>query len=75
MLPDFECSWWPDTWFGISLTQCCIDHDLGGSDWDLMLCVSNQHPGFWILGVVMFVGVIFGRPFYKFVKRQQHNHD
>lgn len=68
--PDFQCSWWPDKWFGVSITDCCVRHDVGGSDWDLAVCVAHKHPGFWIIAVVMLVGVILFRPFYKFVMRK-----
>lgn len=70
-MADMECSWWPDNWFGVSLTQCCIDHDLGGSDWALALCVADQHPAFLPLGLVMFLGVTFGRPIYMAIKRRK----
>ena len=68
--PDFQCSWWPDQWFGQSLTECCIAHDLGGVDLDLAACVAGL--GDWkfaVLGLVMLIGVKFGRPIYEAWKR------
>lgn len=62
-MPDFECTWWPDTWFGISLTQCCIEHDLGGSDLDLFHCVAAQHPALVPIAAAMLVGVVAWRVF------------
>lgn len=70
---DYECSWWPDEWFGISLTKCCIQHDLGGSDWQLVQCVADQHPLFIILGIAMFIGLLLGRPFYRMWRKINDN--
>jgi hypothetical protein len=63
--PDFQCTWWPDTWFGVSLSDCCIAHDLGGGDIALMQCVADKGPAFAVIGLVMLVGVTFGRPIYR----------
>ena len=63
--PDYQCTWFPDTWFGVSLTDCCIAHDLGGSDIGLMQCVAHKGPVFAVIGAVMLVGVTFGRPIYR----------
>ena len=63
---DFQCTWWPDNWWGVSINDCCVAHDFGASDWDLLTCVADK--GGWeflFLGVVMFVGVKIGRPFYR----------
>ncbi len=72
--PDLQCTWFPDTWFGVSLTDCCIAHDLGGTDLALMHCVAQKGPLFAVLGFAMLVGVIFGRPIYraymKFINKQ-----
>ena len=70
-MPDFECTWWPDQWFGISITQCCVEHDLGGTDWRLAQCVAEQHPLFFILGAVMLVGVTLFRPIYYAYQRRK----
>lgn len=64
---DYECSWWPDEWFGVSINHCCVAHDLGGSDLELFQCVAEQGPYFWVLGVVMIVGLMIGRPLYHAV--------
>jgi hypothetical protein len=69
---DYECTWWPDIWFGISLTDCCIAHDLGGSDLALAMCIADKHPAFWIIGVIMFIGVILGRPIYRAYMRAKN---
>ncbi|WP_182422033.1 hypothetical protein [Aureimonas sp. ME7] len=29
---DYQCTYWPDVWFGISLTDCCVTHDLSRLD-------------------------------------------
>lgn len=62
-MPDFLCTWWPDVWFGISITCCCIDHDLveqtTSAHWDLMMCVIGR-LGWWgvPVGGVMFIGLV-----------------
>ena len=70
MNPDMQCTWWPDTWFGKSITEYCIKHDLGGSDIDLMLDVAAQGGlHFVAVGGIMYVGLKFGGPVYRFYKR------
>ena len=52
MNPDFECTWWPDVWFGVSLTDCCAAHDVSSLDAassiDLGVCavraLAGTHP-------------------------------
>ena len=69
-MPDLQCSWWPDVWFGKSLTEFCAAHDLGGSDWQLLIDVASQGGAhFLALGVTMYVGVKLGRPLYLVYKR------
>lgn len=63
--PDYQCTWWPDVWFGTSLTDCCIAHDLGGTDIGLMSCVAHHGPIFAVIGFIMLIGVTFGRPIYR----------
>lgn len=71
MQPDFECTLWPDGWFGQSITDCCIAHDLGGSDAELAACVAGHGgAGFLILGLVMWAGVKLFRPIYRAWKRR-----
>jgi hypothetical protein len=63
---DYQCTWWPDQWLGISITDCCIVHDLGGSDAQLWACVAEKGGiEFIILALVMLVGLTIGRPIYK----------
>jgi hypothetical protein len=63
---DYQCTWWPDQWLGISITDCCIAHDLGAPDVELAQCVADKGGiEFTIIAAVMFVGVIIGRPIYK----------
>lgn len=70
--PDFECTWWPDEWFGISINACCVEHDLGSTDLDLFWCVADQHPLFFIIGAVMLLGLnLGGRALYHAVKRRK----
>lgn len=70
-MPDFQCTGWPDTWFGQSITDCCIQHDLGGSDPALFFCVAGKGGmEFTILGGVMLVGLFLFRPLYRLFKRR-----
>lgn len=71
-MPDLECSWWPDSWFGLSITDCCIAHDLGASDSALAACVADKGgPAFLLLAIVMFAGVKLGRPIYRALSRRR----
>lgn len=64
-LPDFQCTWWPDTWLGISLTGCCVRHDISSLDWHssiaLGACVvdvmAGTHP---LVGLVLGVAMAIG---------------
>ncbi len=69
IIPDMQCSMWPDIWFGFSLTQCCILHDLGGSDLDLLMCVADLSPMLIPIGIIMFIGVKLLRPLYLLFKK------
>mgnify|MGYP003683321097 CR=1 FL=1 len=62
-MPDFVCTWFPDVWFGISITCCCITHDLvaqtTAAHWDLMLCVIGQLGWLGVpVGGAMFIGLV-----------------
>lgn len=65
---DLECTWWPDVWFGVSIQDCCIAHDLGGSDLELFSCVASD-KGLPIIAVVMIIGLIVGRPIYRKIQK------
>jgi hypothetical protein len=69
MNPDMQCTWWPDEWFGVSITHCCVAHDLGGTDWQLAVCVAQTSPWLIPVAAMMLVGVIFGRTIYRKIKR------
>ena len=69
-MTDFQCTWWPDVWFGLSLTDCCIQHDLSGDHLALMRCVAEIHPALIPVAVVMFLGLVFLKPLiYTPIKR------
>ncbi len=70
---DYQCTLWPDNWFGISLTKCCIEHDLGGSNSELFWCVSKLHPMFFIIGAIMFIGLTIIGPIYRAKMRRKQN--
>lgn len=64
-MADMQCTWWPDTWFGVSITECCIEHDLGGTHTQLATCVTETlvaaNPWLAIpaglLSLIMLIGV------------------
>lgn len=74
MIPlDYQCTAWPDTWFGVSVNGCCVAHDLAPAGWsadiELAKCVAHSTSGdplvalfFTGLGVVMLTGVALFRP-------------
>ena len=57
-MPDLQCTFFPDVWFGVSLTPCCIAHDLSpldtASSIELARCVvarmGTAHP---VAGIVL----------------------
>lgn len=62
-MPDLVCTFFPDVWFGVSITPCCICHDLTAqtwaAHWDLMQCVIDQLGWRGVpIGAVMFLGLI-----------------
>lgn len=77
-MPDLVCTWFPDIWFGIPITPCCIDHDLvaqtTAAHWDLMMCVIDR-LGWWgvPIGGVMFLGLV-GPPgmIYRKIQKMKH---
>lgn len=59
---DLECTYWPDVWFGVSLTDCCVRHDLSSlsleDSIDLGVCAFRalapvSMPAAWVIGSVM----------------------
>lgn len=78
MMPDFECTWWLDTWFGVSITPCCERHDLVeqtlSAHWDLAVCVVGQlgWAGIPVAGL-MLIGLV-GPPgmIYRKIQKLKH---
>lgn len=70
-MPDFECTFWPDNWFGYSLTNCCIVHDHGGTDFELFNCISNIHPSLYVIGGIMFIGLRLLGPTYRLLRTRR----
>jgi len=70
-MPDMQCTLWPDIWFGISLTDYCIKHDLGGTDWQLFVDVAQNGGVFVFLGAIMYAGLKLFGPFYRAWKKRQ----
>ncbi|MCD1644162.1 hypothetical protein [Aurantimonas coralicida] len=75
MIPDLECTAFPDVWFGVSITPCCAAHDVSpldtASSLDLGVCVfqtlSGSHPiaasiiaGVMVLGTAIWCGLRYG---------------
>tara|TARA_R110002126_G_scaffold21929_15_gene78811 strand:- start:1017 stop:1235 length:219 start_codon:yes stop_codon:yes gene_type:complete len=72
LTPDLECTLWPDTWFGISITDLCAKHDLGQlTDWGLAMAVADRHPVLAGVGVLMGAGLTVFGPIYKRFRRKQ----
>ena len=76
MLPDFQCTLWPDSWLGISITHCCVEHDLSGTDAALAECVAYTLADAslvfgLLLAAIMFIGVKLFRPIYTYLSRRR----
>lgn len=70
-MPDLECTAWPDVWFGVSITDCCVAHDLGGTDWALAQCVAGKGDGFWLLGLIMLIGLSTLGVIYRAIRKHK----
>jgi len=72
--PDYECTSWLDgipKWMGGTgqeWNHCCIAHDLGGSDVELLNCVNEIWFG---MGTVMVVGLLLFRPAWRVIQRKK----
>jgi hypothetical protein len=59
---DMECSWFPELW----IHDCCVAHDLGGSDIEFLQCLVHESTFLGPLGVtfavIVFTGMVLGRP-------------
>ena len=75
-MPDFECTWFPDVWFGISLTDCCVSHDLGGTNQELYQCALDALPwyGDWV-AVAMLVGLSTLGVGYQYLQKRKKRHE
>lgn len=62
---DYECTAWMQSFLGFNLKQCCVVHDLGGSDELLAQCIANLSPLMIPMAGLMYLGVKFGKPLYK----------
>lgn len=62
------CSWSPDLW----IRQCCVEHDLGGSDLQFWQCIVEDSPflgpAAYIFASIFVLIMILGRPFYNWIK-------
>jgi hypothetical protein len=69
------CSWVPDFWF----RDCCIQHDLGGTDLELAQCiVANTSPELYPIGILLaiiyFIGLkLFGWIYQLYKRRKNDN--
>lgn len=74
MLPDMECTFWPDGWpqwiggTGQEWHHCCVAHDLGGTNIDLARCVAETSP---TMAVVMFAGLAVFGPIYLAIRHRR----
>lgn len=69
---DNTCTFWPDgwPWNPTQWLHCCLDHDAGGTDLALGLCVAATG---WLpeimMGLVVGFGVSLFKHPYRIVKR------
>ena len=70
LMADLQCTWWPDNWFGLNITDCCKQHDLGASDWELFLCVGEQDPRLWPVAFAMLIGLSTFGVIYRKLQRK-----
>jgi len=66
------CTGFPDHVGGKDLTYCCGIHDNGGTDGQLIDCLTALDPtNFWWILVVLLACVLMhiGRPFYNLLQR------
>jgi hypothetical protein len=62
--------WWID-WIYPAATVCCNDHDMGGTDGQLLDCLLSVLPDWSGFLVVLAVLIMFAfRPIYHFIKRK-----
>lgn len=56
---DEKCTAWVQEVFGYSMKACCVTHDYGGSDEQLLECVAGLAPfGLSIpMALLMYIGV------------------
>lgn len=68
---DGACTAFPGGLFGLDWTHCCIVHDLGGTDGQLLDCLQSVVPT-WAWPLVAFVVAIMVlfRPVYNWLQRQ-----
>ena len=66
------CTGFPDQIGEKDLTYCCGVHDLGGSDGQLLDCLTALDPTSWIWIMLVTFGVLIMRmfkPIYNFLQR------
>lgn len=52
--------------------ECCVEHDLGGSDGTLLDCLMATSPGWvWPLIVLGILLMVVFRPFYHWLQRRK----
>ena len=69
---DGRCTGFPNgiPWFNWDWSDCCVIHDLGGSDGTLIDCVAAATPGLPIVFVISAVGLMaLYRPAYNVLQR------
>lgn len=76
MPPDFQCTFWLDGWLrwaGIELPgdwqHCCMEHDCGGTLWELFQCVSATSGG-PVMATIMVLGIAILGPIFLFLRNK-----
>lgn len=65
------CTGFPDSAFGLDWSVCCVAHDLGGSDGQLLDCLQSVFPEWaWPLAAGGVTVMVLARPVYVWMQRK-----
>lgn len=68
---DGGCTGFPDALFGLDWSACCVAHDLGGSDGQLLDCLQGVLPGWaWPIAALGVAVMVAARPIYNWLQRR-----
>lgn len=67
---DGQCTGFPDSLGPWDWHQCCVQHDAGGTDGQLLDCVASSVPGWAEVIVVLCIALmVLLRPIYTWLQR------